>query len=91
MRAARFLSPVDEDAKNDEINENTSELGHGEILRAMYDDLLEVGLLLHVVQQGGDDNPDALIEPESAELRFTRSKPPLCNNRCQALLSVAQG
>ena len=59
-------------------------------MRAIYDDLLKIALLLHVVRQGGDDS-DALAEPESAELRFARSKPPLCNDRCQALLSVAQG
>ena len=82
----RFLAPVDEDAENGEndgINGDTDEFEHTDIMRAAYDDLLEVGLLLHVVRQGGDDDPDVLAEPESAELRFARSNPPLCNNQWQ--------
>ena len=66
---ARFLSPVDED---DEISENTGGFEHAELMRAAYDDMLAVGLPLHVVRQGGDDDPDAIAEPESAELRSAR-------------------
>ena len=70
--ATRFLSPVNEDAEsseNDEINANTGGFEHAELMRAAYDDLLEVGLPLHVVRQGRDDDPDAITGPESAELR----------------------
>lgn len=44
MRAAWFFSPVDVDAENDEINENTGEFKPTEIMRAMYDELLEIAL-----------------------------------------------
>ena len=74
---ARFLSPVNEDAENDEINANTGGFEHAEIMRAAYDDLLKVGLPLHIVRQGGDDDPDALAEPESAELCAARNNPTL--------------
>ena len=70
MRAAWFFSPVDVDAENDEINKNTGEFKPTEIMRAMYDELLGIALLLDLVRQGGDDDPNALAEPESAELRF---------------------
>ncbi|KYH24040.1 hypothetical protein HAPAU_41190 [Halalkalicoccus paucihalophilus] len=46
-------------------------------MRAAYDDLLEIGLPLYVVRQGGDDDPDAIAEPESAELRRAASNPTL--------------
>lgn len=57
---ARFLSPVDEGTDTDEINENTGGFGHAEIMWPAYDDLLEVGLPIHVCHQEGDDGPDAL-------------------------------
>ena len=70
---ARFLSPVDEgDQEDGEINENTGGFEHAELMRAAYDDLLAVGLPLHVVRQDGDDDPDAIAEPESTELRAAR-------------------
>lgn len=63
---ARFLSPIDED---NEINENTGGFEHAELMRVAYDDMLAIGLPLHVVRQGGNDDLDAIAEPESAKLR----------------------
>ena len=71
---ARFLSPIDED---EEISENTGGFEHAELMRAAYDELLEIGLPIHVVRQGGDDDPDAIAEPESADLRSARENPSL--------------
>ena len=70
---ARFLSPVDED--DDEISENTGGFEYAELIRAVYDDMLAIGLPLHVVRQGSDDDPDAIAKPESEELRFARENP----------------
>lgn len=42
-------------------------------MRAAYDDLPAIGLPMHIIRQGGDDDPDAIVEPESAEFRAARS------------------
>lgn len=39
---------------------------HTDLVRAAYDEFLELGLPLHVVRQG-DDDPDVIVEPESEE------------------------
>lgn len=47
---------------------------------------LEIGLPLHVLRQGGDDDPDAITEPESEELRSARSNPTLEPDKVAALV-----
>ena len=62
----QFLSPVSDD-EDDEINENTGGFEHAEIMRAAYDDFLELNLPLQVLHQEGDNAPDARAIPDVEE------------------------